>query len=150
MDIHLIPRHRLILFLASVVTLVLSACDYGPYEPVGRRDYGLVAGSGGPAVTTTIEGTWRRTLVFFDDFGFLHSTETTWTFEAGGTASRTSVTTNVAAGISDTSLTLARWRIEGTTVIIDFTAPSPGTITLSVIVQGTTLFLAGQEYQRVT
>lgn len=149
MDIHLIPRNRFMLF-GSVVTLVLSACDYGPYEPVGKRDYGGLAGSGGPAVTTSIEGTWRRTLVFFDDIGFLHSTETTWTFEAGGTASRTSVTTNVAAGVSDTSLTLARWRIEGTNVIIDFTAPSPGSITLSVSVQGTTLFLAGQEYQRVT
>jgi len=149
MDTHLIPRNRLMLF-GSVVTLVLSACDYGPYEPVGKRDYGVLAGTGGPAVTTSIEGTWRRTLVFFDDFGFLHSTETTWTFVAGGSATRTSVTTNVAAGISDTSVTVARWRVEGTNVIIDFTSPSPGTTTLSVSVQGTTLFLAGQEYQRVT
>ena len=150
MDTHLIPRNRLTLFLGSVATLVMFACDYGPYEPVGRREYGILQGSGGPAVSLSIEGTWRRTLVFFDDVGFVNSSETTWTFEAGGSASRTSVTANVTAGISDTSVTLARWRIEGTNVIIDFTAPSPGTITLSFRVEGTTLFLAGQEYLRVT
>ena len=149
MDTHLIPRNRLTLFLGSVATLVLLSCDYGPYEPVGRREYGPLQGGGGPVVSLTIEGTWRRTLVFFDDFGFMHSSETTWTFEVGGTATRSIVTTNVTLGAADTSLTLARWRVDGTNVIIDFTAPSPGTVTLDARVQGTTLFLAGQEYQRV-
>ena len=149
MDTHLI-RHRAVLVIASTIALTLAACDYGPYEPVGRRPVGELQGGGGPAASTTIEGTWRRTLVFFDDFGFLHSSETTWTFEAGGAAQRTVVATNVTLAAADTLLTLARWRIEGTNVIIEFTAPSPGTIALDVRVQGTTLFLAGQEYQRVT
>jgi hypothetical protein len=100
-------------------------------------------------VNVTIEGTWQRTLVFFDDFGYLHSSETTWRFSPGGQAQRAIVTTNVTLGASDTSLTVARWRLDGTNLIIDFTAPSPGTITLEARVQGTTLFLAGQEYQRV-
>jgi hypothetical protein len=121
----------------------------GPVEPVGRRQAGTLQG-GVPAATTTIEGTWQRTLVFFDDFGFLHSSETTWTFETGGLAQRMIVTTNVTLGAADTSLTQARWRIDGSNVVIDFTAPTPGTITLEVRVQGTTLFLAGQEYQRVS
>jgi hypothetical protein len=138
----------LLLFSATVLTAI--ACDSGPFEPVGRRPIGGLQGGGGPTTTITIEGTWRRTLVFFDDFGFLHSSETTWTFAASGLAERTIVTTNVTLGAADTTLTQARWRVDGSNVIIDFTAPSPGTISLDVRVQGTTLFLAGQEYQRVT
>jgi hypothetical protein len=150
MDTHMMLRKRTMLFIASTIALTLAACDYGPYEPVGRRPIGELQGGGGPVVSITIEGTWRRTLVFFDDFGFMHSSETTWTFDAGGTARRTVVATNITLGAADTLLTEARWRIDGNRLIIDFTAPSPGTITLDVRVQGTTLFLAGQEYQRVT
>jgi hypothetical protein len=133
----------------STAVLAATACDSGPVEPVGRRSGGVLQGGGG-STTTTIEGTWRRTLVFFDDFGFLHSSETTWTFAIGGLAQRTIVTTNVTLGASDTTVTQARWRIDGATVVIEFTAPSPGTITLDVRIQGTTLFLAGQEYQRIS
>ena len=148
MDNRLNPRTRVTLLLTAVM-LAATACDTGPFEPVGRRPIGGLQGGGGATTTTTIEGTWRRTLVFFGDFGFLHSSETTWTFETGGLAERTVVTTNVTLGAADTSLTQARWRVDGSNVIIDFTAPSPGTISLEVRVQGTTLFLAGQEYQRV-
>jgi len=149
MDTHLTLRLRGLLFVASAVALTATACDGGPFEPVGRRPTGILQG-GGTTTTVSIEGTWQRTLVFFDDFGFMHSSETTWTFDPGGNAERTLVTTNVTLGAADTSLTEARWRIEGTNVVIEFTAPSPGTITLAFRVQGTTLFLAGQEYERVT
>jgi hypothetical protein len=87
--------------------------------------------------------------VFFDEFGFLHTSETTWNFESGGRALRTVVATNVTLGVADTLVSFARWRVSGTTLIIDFTAPSPGSITLEYRLQGTTLFLAGQEYERV-
>lgn len=148
MENRLNPRTRVALILSAVM-LAAAACDTGPFEPVGRRPIGRLEGGGGATTTTTIEGTWRRTLVFFDDFGFLHSSETTWTFEPGGLAERTVVTSNITLGAADTSLTQARWRVDGANVVIDFTAPSPGTISLEVRVQGTTLFLAGQEYQRV-
>jgi hypothetical protein len=150
MDTHLTLRLRLILLVLSTATLTLTACEGAPVEPVGRRNPGvLLGGGGGGGSAVTIEGTWQRTLVFFDDFGFLQSSETTWTFETGGTALRTIVATNVTLGAADTLVTQARWRLEGSNVVIDFTAPSSGTITLDVRVQGTTLFLAGQEYQRV-
>jgi iron(III) transport system permease protein len=45
-------------------------------------------------------------------------------------------------GAADTAVTEARWRLEGTNLIIDFTFPSPGTITLEARVQGSSLFLA--------
>ena len=136
--------------LIGCVTLA-SACDRQPFEPVGRRPVGgLEAGGGGGPSVVTLEGTWQRTLAFFDDFGFLHSSETTWTFGQNGLATRTTVTTNVTLGVADTAVTTAEWRVEGTRVVIDFLAPSPGTITLDFVVQGTKLFLAGQEYQRIT
>jgi hypothetical protein len=150
MDTHLNMRLRVALVALSAAALTATACDVGPVQPVGFRPIGIQGGGSGPSTTTTIEGTWRRTLVFFDDFGFMHSSETTWTFETGGLAERTIVTTNVTLGAADTTLTQARWRVDGSNVVIEFTAPSPGTITLSIRVQGTTLFLAGQEYQRVT
>lgn len=150
MDTHLNKRLRVALLAASAAALTATACDVGPVQPVGFRPIGIQEGGGAPSTTTTIEGTWRRTLVFFDDFGFMHSSETTWTFETGGLAERTIVTTNVTLGASDTTLTQARWRVDGSNVVIEFTAPSSGTITLAIRVQGTTLFLAGQEYQRVT
>ena len=150
MDTQLSTRFRAVMLALSAAALTATACDVGPVEPVGRRPIGLVTGGGGPVTTTTIEGTWRRTLVFFDDFGFMHSSETTWTFETGGLAERSLVTTNVTLGASDTSFTEARWRIVGTNVVIDFIAPSPGSITLAFVLQGNTLFLAGQEYQRIS
>jgi hypothetical protein len=132
----------------SAATLISTACDVGPVEPVGERSKGTLLGSGGNA--TTIEGTWRRTLAFFDDFGFLHSSETTWTFETGGAAQRTIVTANITLGVADTLLTQGQWRLDGSNVVIELTAPSTGSITLEVRIEGTSLFLAGQEYQRVT
>jgi len=151
MDTHLTLRLRLTLLALSAAILTATACDVGPVEPVGKnRTTGTLTGTGGGSTAITIEGTWRRTLVFFDEFGFLHSSETTWTFETGGAAQRTIVTTNVTLGAADTTLTQARWRLDGSNVVIEFTSPSPGTITLDVRVQGTSLFLAGQEYLRVT
>lgn len=148
MDTCLNARFRVFLLALTTVTLGATACDVGPVEPVGRRPIGTLQG-GGPSTNLGIEGTWQRTLVFFDEFGFMHSSETTWTFEPGGLAVRSIVTTNVTLGASDTSLTQALWRVEGTNLIIDFSGPTSGTITLDVRVQGSTLLLAGQEYQRI-
>jgi hypothetical protein len=147
MESRLTNRFQIVLLLTAVA-VGLAACDVGPVEPVGRREIRLVGGGSGPGVTNSLVGTWQRTLVFFDEFGFLHSSETTWTFENGGNAERIVVATNETLGAADTLVSSARWRAQGTTLIIDFTAPSPGSITLEFRVQGTTLFLAGQEYQR--
>jgi hypothetical protein len=151
MDTQLKSRMRFIVSALSLAVITVTACDIGPVEPVGRRRVDLVTGGGGgSSASAAIVGTWQRTLVFFDDFGFMHSSETTWDFAAGGTAQRSVVTTNVTLGASDTTFTEARWRLEGTNLIIDFTAPATGTITLEARVQGTSLFLAGQEYLRIT
>ena len=153
MDTQLTPRIRLMALLFSVAALTATACDYGPTYPVGfRRQPGTLTGGsgGGTNASPAIVGTWQRTLVFFDDFGFMHSSETTWSFETGGLASRSVVATNITLGAADTIVTEARWRLDGTNLVIDFTAPAPGTITLEARVQGTSLFLAGQEYLKIS
>lgn len=154
MDTQLAPRIRLTAVLLCVTSLALAACDYGPTYPVGfRRQEGTIGGSGGgsgSSASSAIVGSWQRIIVFFDDFGFMHSSATTWTFQTGGLAQRTIVTSNITLGAADTAVTEARWRLEGTNLIIDFTFPSPGTITLEARVQGSSLFLAGQEYLKIT
>jgi hypothetical protein len=152
MDYQLKSRMRFIVSAFSLALITVTACDTGPVEPVGRRQIRLITGGGdgGTDASASIVGIWQRTLVFFDDFGFMHSSETTWDFSTGGTAERSVVTTNITLGASDTTFTEARWRLEGTNLIIDFTAPSSGTITLEARVQGTSLFLAGQEYLRIS
>ena len=149
MDTSLNSRFRVFMVALSAATLIATGCDLGPVEPVGRRQVGTLQGGGGTNTNQAITGTWQRTLVFFDDFGFVNSSETTWTFEPGGLAERSIVTTNETLGASDTTFTQALWRTEGTNIVIDFTAPTSGSITLDFRVQDSTLFLAGQEYQRI-
>lgn len=149
MDSHVTCRLAAFVLILGTASLSTTGCDAGPFQPVGRFERGPLDGGGSAPPTITLEGSWQRTLVFFDDFGFLHSSETTWTFERGGEAVRTVVATNVTLGAADTLVTLAEWRLEGTNLVIEFIAPTPGTITLSFALQGSTLFLAGQEYRRI-
>jgi hypothetical protein len=97
---------------------------------------------------TSLVGEWTREIVFFDDFGFANSSRTVWLFQAGGSAMRTVVTTNFTLGVADTIVTQAAWEVQGTAVEIEFAEPSPGTITLDFSVEGDSLLLAGQAYQR--
>lgn len=131
---------------AVILLLTLAACEGGPVMPVGRGASGPIVG--GATLDAAIAGTWRRTLVFIDDFGYVHSSETTWTFAATGSAVRTIVTANHTLGAADTSVATARWRLDGTSLTIELVAPSPGVIVLDVRVQGNSLLLAGQEYLR--
>ncbi len=134
---------------ALMLAAAIMACSGGPVAPPGRGTTGPISGAG-PVSSTALAGTWRRNLVFIDDLGYLHSSETTWTFVANGTALRTIVATNHTLGAFDTSVTSARWRLDGTNLTIEFVAPSPGSIVLEARVQGDSLFLAGQEYLRIS
>ena len=126
---------------------LLAACDAGVVGPAGSR--GAVGIEGGALASGTLEGTWRRRLYFLDDYGYAHGTETTWRFQAGGDAVRTIVTSNFTLGVADTTVATARWRPDGTRVVIEFLTPSPGVITLDVRLEGTQLYLAGQRYDRI-
>jgi hypothetical protein len=111
---------------------------------------GDVARTGTPGVNTAIVGSWRRTVVFTDDFGLVQSSETTWLFDASGTATRTVVARNLSTGAGDTIISRGKWVVDGSTLVITFTSPDPGETRLSFTLQGDTLFLATFPFTRVT
>ena len=126
--------------------LVLTvACDG---TGVVRPDGPLVGIGRASPLQSAIVGSWQRILFFLDEFGFARSSETHWQFAADGTAVRAVIARNFTAGISDVSISTALWRVEGTSVRIDFMTPSPGTIQLEARIQSDTLYLAGQAYAR--
>jgi hypothetical protein len=137
---------RALTITGATVMAVVAACTSGPVALPGSP--GPLVTHGGGTASAGLAGSWRRQLVFIDEFGYVHSSETTWTFEPGGDALRAIVTANFTLGVADTAFAQARWRLDGTRVIIDFVAPNPGMITLDVRIEGSRLFLAGQEYQR--
>ena len=77
------------------------------------------------------------------------SSETTWRFNADGTASRLSVTRNFTAGLADAQTVDARWEPLVQTVRITYLPPSSGTFEFSYRVNGDTLYLASQPYARI-
>jgi hypothetical protein len=94
-------------------------------------------------------GSWRRTLFYFDDFGFAYSSETTWQFSSDGSAIRSIVTRNLTLGYADAAVAVARWQVTASRVTIDFVSPDPGRIELDFRVVGNELTLAGQTFSRI-
>jgi hypothetical protein len=131
---------------ALAVLLPLSACDApGVISPMRT-----VVGIGGTqSAASQLIGAWRRSLFFVDDFGFSHSTETTWEFQPDGSALRTVVTRNLSVGLADVTLTSGRWRVEDSRLQIDFVSPQPGSILLQFRVEASRLVLADETYERV-
>lgn len=140
-----LTRSRTAWLVAAVAAL--AACSGDPFAVPGSS--GRVGLQGGTRPAPGLVGTWRRQLVFFGEDGYVHSSETRWTFAASGDAVRYIVTTNYLLPAADTSVTTARWQLDGSRLTIEYIAPSPGTIVLDARVEGSSLFLAGQEYLRV-
>jgi hypothetical protein len=88
-------------------------------------------------------------LYFLAADGSANSSETTWRFNADGTASRVSVTRNYTAGLSDAQTVDARWEALTQAIRITYLAPSSGTFEFSYRLSQDTLYLASQGYARV-
>jgi hypothetical protein len=131
----------------GVALLTLASACWGDGSRLGGPD-GIIQ-TGSSSTTAAIVGTWQRTIIFTDDFGFVQSSETTWRFTSDGAATRTVVARNLTTGAFDTVVTQATWTIDGTTVVLQFTAPNTGETRLSFSVQNTTLILAGFSFSRV-
>jgi hypothetical protein len=136
----------------SIVSLILfAACDSGRLgAPLGST-IGTPGTTGTTGTTTPsgLVGTWRRILYFLAADGSASSSETTWRFNANGTASRLSVTRNFTAGLSDAQSLDARWEALTQTVRITYLPPSSGTFEFSYRISRDTLYLASQGYARV-
>ena len=127
-------------------TVAVMACDGSRVSaPIAG---GAGASTGAPNAGHSVVGTWRRTIYLLDEAG-AHSSETTWRFNANGTATRLTITRNHTAGIGDAQSVDARWEPLAQAVRVTFLPPSSGTFDFSVRLEGTTLYLASQAYNRV-
>lgn len=136
---------------AVLLVIALAACDgLGPVGPEDRL-VGAVGGGAdtGDNVNDALIGNWRRTFVFVDEFGFAHAIETTWQFAGDGTAVRTIVTSNLTLQVSDVIVTVARWRVQGGSIVLEFQSPDTGQVILDFVIVGNELTLAGEIYSRV-
>ena len=140
-------RHRLIRTTCSIAFATgLLACD-GPGVVSPTR--GLVGRAGVGSASSSVVGTWRRTLFFIDDFGIARSSETTWRFTSDLGAARVQVSRNLTFGLVDVLVSAGRYRLNNTTVIIDLITPTPLQLQFEVRLTGDQLELAGQTYLRV-
>jgi hypothetical protein len=131
----------------SLLLRLLAACDGGRLGgPTGGT---LATGTTGTNASSGLVGTWRRILYFLADDGSASSSETTWRFNADGTASRLSVTRNFTAGLADAQTVDAKWQALTQTVRITYLPPSSGTFEFTYRVTRDTLYLASQAYGRI-
>jgi hypothetical protein len=126
----------------------LAACDSGRLG----APFGTTTGTAGTGSTTSapgLVGTWRRILFFLAADGSASSSETTWRFNADGTASRLSVTRNFTAGLADAQTVDARWEALTQAIRVTYLPPSSGTFEFSFRISRDTLYLASQGYARI-
>lgn len=125
----------------------LAACESprlsGPLGSTGGR------GTTSSPMAPGLVGTWRRILYFIAEDGSSGSNETTWRFNADGSASRLTVTRNFSSGQFDAQTLNARWEPLTQAVRITYLPPSSGTFDFSYRIVADTLFLASQVYGRI-
>ena len=130
-----------------LVACALAGCESprlsGPLGNTGR------AGTTSTPVAAGLVGSWRRILYFIAEDGSSGSNETTWRFNADGSASRLTVTRNFTAGIGDAQTVNARWEPLTQAIRITYLPPSSGTFEFTYRIVADTLFLASQAYGRV-
>ena len=119
----------------------------------GGTGTGTGGGGGGSQASSALVGRWNRIIYFYDTFGSLHSSETEWVFAADGSAARTVITRNLSEGFADAAVLLARWRVEGSEVVIAYQPPNTGTVRFRYRFEasavGTLLFLGETQFVRV-
>ena len=132
---------------AAVLALTaLSACGndtgVGPGAP-------LVFQTPSPTTTTSgVVGTWIRSVSVVDEFGATKTTETTWIFNSDGSATRTIIVRNSAAGPTQTTESTARWQVQGDQLALDFLTPISGRVTIIFTRVGDSLILGGETFLR--
>jgi hypothetical protein len=107
------------------------------------------SGNGPASRDAVLVGSWWRIVLFTDDHGTSHASETTWQFAASGSATRTVVATNLTFGFFDTVVAQASWRTEGGDVVITYDSPGSGTARFAYRVRDDTLLLESQAFVRL-
>jgi hypothetical protein len=137
--------------LALPVLLVLLAACGSQQQPLAPQETRLArpgAGGADAAIDAALVGTWRRTLLLTDQSGAALSAETIWSFRSDGSARREIITRNFSSGVSDVTVSLARWSTQGDLLVITFTGIEQGTVRLTYRVDAGVLVLGGQGFFR--
>jgi len=137
-----VVRTRTLLALGFVTALAAVGCVDGD-SPTRSGTSGIGGGA-----SALLVGQWSRTVVFDDDAGDIHSSRTIWRFDDDSSAKRTVIATSVAAGITDTVSTNARWEATATQVTITYQQPDSGAVTFPYTVHLSTLTLGGVQFVR--
>ncbi len=129
----------------SALLLASTACS------VSDASFGTGPGrSGGGTVNSSFAllGRWERVVFFTDAGGTVHASETLWDFRSDGTALRTVVTRNLTDGFADAITTIANWRVQGSTLVLDFVSPASGTSRFFFHISRDILTLDGRDFVR--
>ena len=118
----------------------------GAPRPVNPGTSGSGATTG--SLDTRLIGRWSRTVLFQDNVGAVHASRTSWRFGADAIATRAVVASNLTFGIVDSVVTAARWRTEGSAVVVTYLPEGTGSARFDYFLQGTTLILGGLGFQR--
>jgi len=141
-------RRALVPAALALAILSATACD----------DVDIAASLGAPGGTIAIGGQTASALIgrwlhVEGSTANAYTTETTWTFDAGGSARRTIVTRTVLGEVVAVSETRAGWHAGAGVVVIDLGTPSFRILrvpySISYGVEGTVLNLDGVRYLRV-
>ncbi len=154
-------RGRTLCVIALAVALVGCAgvqidSGTGPDDGASGTS-GRAGGSSGasttPAAGAALVGRWAH-LLYFDYGGAVRTSETTWTFDAQGVATRLLVVRNLTDGYSDAAVAQGRWSADGRTIAITYTAPDTGTVHFAYRVEsgslGTTLYLDAIPFVKIS
>ena len=121
--------------LAAAVALLAGACAGDPItgnaSPHGPTGTGTTGETGGTNAEARFVGRWSRTIYFYDDTGDLNSSQTIWTFAADGNGARTVYARNETWGYEDAVVTLLRWSVAGSEVLVTYQAPDSGSARFS-------------------
>lgn len=143
----MIPAGIRVLVCAMVIAAA-AGCG-GERSQVGiTGPPGSTQGPGPAERDGVLVGSWWRIVLFTDDDGTAHASETTWRFTTDGAASRTVVASNLTYGFFDTVRADAQWYTEGGEVVITFIAPNSGTVRFAYRVSADTLMLDSRAFLR--
>lgn len=131
------------LLAPAIAMLLAAACDGPGVAGPGRMRFGQV---GSVDLSTAIVGTWRRAVFFLDDFGVARSSETSWQFGSDGSVVRVLLSRNLTYGLADAQVSSGRYRLENSTLRVDFITPAPSRLSFTIGRSGDQLTIAGEPY----
>jgi hypothetical protein len=127
----------------------LGACEAdGGLAGPNRGAPFVFGGASASVVDTAVLGSWSRVVASIDDLGVPRSIETVWTFNADGSATRSTTLRDALGGIVDRQEAFARWSIQADQILVDFSAPFTGRVPFQFQRQGDTLILGGLTFLR--